>query len=64
MNEERVYRGDWFIEGDLANFDADGCLHYHRRNDDIMNAMGYRVSPLEVEQMSKLASNGGRSRCN
>jgi acyl-coenzyme A synthetase/AMP-(fatty) acid ligase len=48
--EEQVYRGDWFIGGDLANFDADGYLHYRGRNDDVMNAMGYRVSPLEVEQ--------------
>ncbi|MBK8534105.1 MAG: AMP-binding protein [Candidatus Competibacteraceae bacterium] len=48
--EDLVYRGDWFIGGDLAQFDADGYLHYHGRNDDVMNAMGYRVSPLEVEQ--------------
>ena len=48
--EELVYRGDWFIGGDLAHLDADGYLHYHGRNDDVMNAMGYRVSPLEVEQ--------------
>jgi acyl-coenzyme A synthetase/AMP-(fatty) acid ligase len=47
--EELVYRGDWFIGGDLAHFDADGYLFYHGRNDDVMNAMGYRVSPLEVE---------------
>ena len=47
--EELVYRGEWFIGGDLAHFDADGYLIYHGRNDDIMNAMGYRVSPLEVE---------------
>ena len=47
--EELVYRGDWFIGGDLAHFDADGYLIYHGRNDDVMNAMGYRVSPLEVE---------------
>lgn len=47
--EALVYRGDWFIGGDLAHFDADGYLHYHGRNDDVMNAMGYRVSPLEVE---------------
>jgi hypothetical protein len=39
-----------FIGGDLAHFDADGYLIYHGRNDDVMNAMGYRVSPLEVEQ--------------
>ena len=48
--EELVYRGDWFIGGDLAHFDAEGYLRYHGRNDDVMNAMGYRVSPLEVEQ--------------
>lgn len=48
--EALVYRGDWFIGGDLAHFDAEGYLHYHGRNDDVMNAMGYRVSPLEVEQ--------------
>lgn len=47
--EEQVYRGDWFIGGDLAHFDDDGYLYYHGRNDDVMNAMGYRVSPLEVE---------------
>jgi acyl-coenzyme A synthetase/AMP-(fatty) acid ligase len=47
--EELVYRGDWFIGGDLAHFDAEGYLIYHGRNDDVMNAMGYRVSPLEVE---------------
>ncbi len=45
-----VYRGDWFLGGDLAHFDAEGYLHYHGRNDDVMNALGYRVSPLEVEQ--------------
>ena len=44
-----VYRGDWFCGGDLAAIDADGYLWYHGRNDDLMNAMGYRVSPLEVE---------------
>jgi acyl-coenzyme A synthetase/AMP-(fatty) acid ligase len=45
-----VYRGEWFCGGDLAAIDEDGYLWYHGRNDDLMNAMGYRVSPLEVEQ--------------
>ncbi|WOF73855.1 class I adenylate-forming enzyme family protein [Parvibaculaceae bacterium PLY_AMNH_Bact1] len=44
-----VYRGDWFVGGDLARFDADGYLWYEGRADDVMNAMGYRVSPREVE---------------
>jgi acyl-coenzyme A synthetase/AMP-(fatty) acid ligase len=49
-NEDAVvYRGDWFVGGDLARFDEDGYLWYEGRADDVMNAMGYRVSPLEVE---------------
>ena len=42
-------RGDWFVGGDLAAFDDDGYVWYHGRADDIMNAGGFRVSPLEVE---------------
>ncbi len=44
-------RGDWFIGGDLAEIDEDGRVWLHGRNDDIMNAFGYRVSPLEVEKV-------------
>jgi acyl-coenzyme A synthetase/AMP-(fatty) acid ligase len=47
--ERKVYRGEWFAGGDLASFDADGYLWHHGRADDVMNAGGYRVSPLEVE---------------
>ncbi|MBI1262546.1 MAG: AMP-binding protein [Rhizobiales bacterium] len=47
--EADVYRGEWFIGGDLASFDEDGYLWYQGRADDLMNAMGYRVSPQEVE---------------
>ncbi|WP_341894620.1 AMP-binding protein [Ferrovibrio terrae] len=47
--EALVYRGEWFCGGDLASFDADGYVWHHGRNDDVMNAMGYRVSPVEVE---------------
>ncbi len=43
------YRGDWFITGDQGSMDEDGQITYHGRADDMMNAGGYRVSPLEVE---------------
>lgn len=43
------YRGDWFLTGDLGILSSDGQIHYQGRNDDMMNAGGYRVSPLEVE---------------
>lgn len=43
-------RGEWFLSGDLAHFDADGYLWYEGRADDQMNAFGYRVAPEEVER--------------
>ncbi|KPL53887.1 AMP-dependent synthetase [Prosthecomicrobium hirschii] len=43
-------RGDWFLTGDLARFDADGYVWYEGRADDQMNAQGYRVAPEEVER--------------
>lgn len=44
-----AFRGDWFCGGDLALFDDDGYLWFEGRADDVMNAMGYRVAPAEVE---------------
>lgn len=43
------FRGDWFVTGDLGSMDQDGNVTYLGRADDMMNAGGYRVSPLEVE---------------
>lgn len=47
--ESAVYRGEWFIGGDLGVMDDDGYVTHLGRNNDLMNALGYRVSPLEVE---------------
>jgi len=43
------YQGDWFLTGDLGAMDADGQITYMGRTDDMMNAGGFRVSPLEIE---------------
>ena len=43
------FRGDWFVTGDKARMDADGQITYLGRVDDMMNAGGFRVSPIEVE---------------
>ncbi|WP_439528182.1 acyl-CoA synthetase [Pannonibacter sp.] len=48
---EAAFRGDWFLTGDRARFDADGYLWYEGRADDVMNAFGYRVAPEEVERV-------------
>jgi len=42
-------QGDWFLTGDLGCMGDDGQITYHGRDDDMMNAGGIRVAPLEVE---------------
>ncbi len=46
---QNCFRGEWFISGDSGTIDEHQNLTHHGRIDDIMNAGGYRVSPLEVE---------------
>jgi len=43
------FAGDWFLTGDIACETESGALRYLGRNDDMMNAGGIRVSPIEVE---------------
>ncbi|SLN60286.1 Benzoate--CoA ligase [Roseisalinus antarcticus] len=43
------FDGDWFLTGDMGRLAPDGAILYDGRNDDMMNAGGFRVSPLEVE---------------
>ena len=40
---------DWFLTGDQVVIDAVGAVTYLGRDDDQINAGGYRVSPVEVE---------------
>lgn len=42
-------QGDWFMTGDLGSMTEAGQIAYLGRDDDMMNAGGFRVSPLEVE---------------
>ena len=44
------FANDWFLTGDEAQMSADFQITYLGRADDMMNAGGYRVSPIEVEQ--------------
>lgn len=43
--------GDWFVTGDTVAMDADGYVTYLGRDDDMLNAGGFRVSPLEIEEV-------------
>lgn len=43
------FEGEWFLTGDQGIMDDAGQVTYLGRNDDMMNAGGFRVSPLEIE---------------
>lgn len=40
---------DWFLTGDTVVLTDEGAIRFEGRSDDIMNAGGFRVSPIEVE---------------
>ncbi|WP_372604588.1 class I adenylate-forming enzyme family protein, partial [Actibacterium sp.] len=44
------FHGEWFLTGDTVAMAEDGAITYLGRSDDMMNAGGFRVSPLEVER--------------
>jgi acyl-coenzyme A synthetase/AMP-(fatty) acid ligase len=46
---EDRFLGEWFLTGDQGAMGEDYTITYLGRADDMMNAGGYRVSPLEVE---------------
>jgi len=45
------FQDGWFLTGDQGAMDASGEITYLGRADDMMNAGGYRVSPIEVESV-------------
>ncbi len=55
------FRGDWFVTGDHGAMDENGAITYLGREDDMLNAGGFRVSPLEIE--TALRSLPGLSDC-
>lgn len=48
------FSGDWFLTGDTVSMSADNAITFEGRSDDIMNAGGFRVSPIEVEAVMTL----------
>jgi acetyl-CoA synthetase len=46
---QESFHGDWFLSGDVLYQDDDGYFWFSGRNDDLIKASGYRISPFEVE---------------
>lgn len=53
--------GAWFLTGDTVSMAKDGAITYLGRADDMMNAGGVRVSPIEVE--TALNAHAGIAEC-
>ncbi|MFP4125277.1 MAG: AMP-binding protein [Alphaproteobacteria bacterium] len=43
------YRGDWLITGDTGRMDPEGYVTFLGRDDDLINAAGWRIGPAELE---------------
>lgn len=48
---KRLFRGVWYITGDIAKRDSDGYFWYVGRGDDIIKTSGHMVGPYEVERV-------------
>ncbi|MBN2599673.1 MAG: acyl-CoA synthetase [Candidatus Thermoplasmatota archaeon] len=46
--KESFHHG-WFLSGDILYQDEEGYYWFSGRNDDLIKASGYRISPFEVE---------------
>ncbi|GIW53067.1 MAG: benzoate--CoA ligase [Gemmatimonadales bacterium] len=45
----RVFRGEWYVTGDMVRRDTDGYVTYCGRADDLLKVAGKWVAPQEVE---------------
>lgn len=53
-NGDAHYRGDWFLTQDLISMDEEGYLTYYGRLDSVLKVGGgFRVSPIEIENILK-----------
>ena len=52
-----VMKDGWFVSNDLGHFDADGNIYYDGRRGDVINIGGYKISPMDVEEVALLYEN-------
>jgi acetyl-CoA synthetase len=45
----RCFAEGWYLSGDLARRDADGCYWFVGRADDVIKSAGHLIGPFEVE---------------
>ncbi|EPX82152.1 acetate--CoA ligase [Salipiger mucosus] len=45
----KAFRDGWYLSGDLAMRDAEGCFWFVGRADDLIKSSGHLIGPFEVE---------------
>lgn len=45
-----VFRGPWYVTGDVLRRDQDGYYWFQGRTDDLIKSAGYLISPFEIER--------------
>jgi acetyl-CoA synthetase len=48
---DKVFKGEWYLTGDKAYKDNDGYFYFFGRADDVIKSSGYRIGPFEVESV-------------
>jgi len=46
---KKCFKNGWFLTGDVLYIDEEGYYWFSGRDDDLIMAAGYRISPFEVE---------------
>jgi acetyl-CoA synthetase len=44
-----IFKGGYYLTGDIASVDEDGYFYFVGRADDVFKSLDYRISPFEVE---------------
>ena len=52
---KNVYKDGWFISNDLGYIDENGNIYYNGRKGDVINVGGYKISPIDVEEVALLS---------
>lgn len=47
--DAKCFAGGWYLTGDLALRDADGCFRFVGRADDLIKSSGHLIGPFEIE---------------
>ena len=50
-----VWRDGWFVSNDLGYLDGQGNVYYNGRKGDVINIGGYKISPVDVEEIALLS---------